>query len=126
MRRGRAGSWPTTESSTRAGPDHFMRSPGRTSRWNLSVLHPEQIAQLQKKPVRRAAQVAEPERLRLAERRAVAQEYDGARRRLVGEQQVVPEVVRDDRARGPPFTSSGCPVRGSSSAAWSSAKYCPM
>src|SRR5438046_4899226 len=100
MRRGRAGSWPTTESSTRAGPDHFMRSPGRTSRWNLSVLHPEQIAQLQRKPVRRAAQVAEPERLRLAERRAVAQEYDGARRRLVGEQQVVPEVVRDDRARG--------------------------
>src|SRR6266550_1652970 len=100
MRRGRAGSWPTTESSTRAGPDHFMRSPGRTSRWNLSVLHPEQVAQLQKKPVRRAAQIAEPERLRLAERRAVAQEYDGARRRLVGEQQVVPEVVRDDRARG--------------------------
>src|SRR5438034_7790600 len=63
-------------------------------------LHPEQVAQLQKKPVRRAAQIAEPERLRLGERRAVAQEYDGARRRLVGEQQVVPEVVRDDGARG--------------------------
>src|SRR5437016_1612402 len=98
MRRGRAGSWPTTESSTRAGPDHFMRSPGRTSRWNLSVLHPEQVAQLQKKPVRRAAQISELERLRLGERRAVAQEYDGAGRRLVGEQQVVPEVVRHDRS----------------------------
>src|SRR5207253_661766 len=72
-------------------------------------LHPEQIAQLQKEPVRRAAQIPEPERFRLAERRAVAQEYDGARRRLVGEQQVVPEVVRDDRARGVPVHEQRLP-----------------
>src|SRR5436305_14253617 len=58
------------------------------------------MAQPQKDPVRRAAQIPEPERFRLAERRAVAQEYDGARRRLVGAPQVVPEVVRDARARG--------------------------
>src|SRR2546429_5628070 len=64
-----------------------------------AALHAEQVAQLQEEPVRRATQVAEPEGVGLRERCAVTQEDDRARRRLIGEQQVVAEVVRDDRSR---------------------------
>src|SRR5437773_5541685 len=91
---GRAASWAATASTASRAPRRFARDAVmRESR----ASHPEEVAQLEKEPVPRAAQVPEPKGVGLGERRAVAQEDDGPRRRLVGKQDVVAEVVRDQR-----------------------------
>src|SRR5205814_2933627 len=86
----------STRSATGAGR---AKPPGGAVLSGPAALHAEQVAQLQEEPVRGATQVAEPEGVGLGERCAVTQEDDRARRRLIGEQQVVAEVVRDDRSR---------------------------
>src|SRR6266700_7371429 len=51
--------------------------------------HAEQVTRLQEEPVRDPGELAETERRRLGERGAVAQEKHRARRRLVGEQEII-------------------------------------
>src|SRR2546427_3771188 len=78
------------------GQDECRPCPG------VVGLHPEEVAHLQEEPVRRAAQVLESKRLGLRERRAIAQEGQRSRQGLVGEQQVVTEVVgHHGRCRSP-------------------------
>src|SRR5437764_6596347 len=93
---GRAASWAATASSASRTPGHFARDAVMRE---TRASHPKQIAQLEEEPVRRAAQVAEPERFRFRERRAVTKEDDGSRGRLVGKQDVVAEIVGDDGSR---------------------------
>src|SRR5205809_2830594 len=94
---GRAASWAATASTASRAPRRFARDAVMRE---TRASHPEQIAQLEKEPVPRAVQVPEPKGVGLGERRAVAQEDDGPRRRLIGKQEIVAEVVRDDRSRG--------------------------
>src|SRR5206468_12204117 len=70
---------------------------GPARKGGVEGLHAEEVAQLEEEAVPRTGQVAEPERVRLRERRAVTQEDDGPRGRLGGKQDVVAEVVRDQR-----------------------------
>src|SRR5256885_10450810 len=93
---GRAASWPATASSASRAPGHFARDAVMRE---TRASHPKQIAQLEEEPVRRATQVAEPERVRFRERRAVTQEDHGPRGRLVGKQDVVAEIVGDGGSR---------------------------
>src|SRR5437763_13813635 len=93
---GRAASWAATASSASRAPGHFARDAVMRE---TRASHPQQIAQLEEEPVRRSAQVAEPERVRFRERRAVTQEDHGPRGRLVGKQDVVAEIVGDNGSR---------------------------
>src|SRR6266508_2378661 len=82
------------------GPD--MREKMGGVRGAGQSLHPEQVAGLEEKPVRRPGQIPEPEGVGFRERGAVAEEAYRPGQRLVGEQDVVAEVVaRDGACRGP-------------------------
>src|SRR5690348_10643839 len=62
-------------------------------------LHSKEVAEFEEESVVGAGEVAELERVGLGERRAVADEQDGSRNRLVGEQDVVSEIVRHGSGR---------------------------
>src|SRR5256885_14582705 len=89
---GRAASWPATASSASRAPGHFARAAVMRE---TRASHPKQIAQLEEEPVRRATQVAEPERVRFRERRAVTQEDHGPRGLRVGKQGRAPAFAGD-------------------------------
>src|SRR5207245_6247520 len=65
----------------------------------MAHLHSKEVAEFEEESVVGAGEIVELEGVGLGERRAIADEQDGSRNRLVGEQDVVTEIVRDRSRR---------------------------